>query len=111
MLTSALAPALENYQRQINQMIEQLLLAAQRGQETDLVSPRLDLATEPPASSWPPLPAMAFHAAVTAFVAFVLLAFWEEKKESAPAEALLVIIGTLFAWAQFNQQVWNRYLK
>ena len=58
-----------------------------------------------------PLPAMAFHAAVTAFVAFVLLAFWEEKKDDAPAEALLVIIGTLFAWAQFNQQVWNKYLK
>jgi hypothetical protein len=54
---------------------------------------------------------LVLHAIFTAFVAFVLLAYWEAKKETAPEEALLVILGTLFGWSAYTQQVWNRYLE
>ncbi len=51
---------------------------------------------------------LTIRALFAAIVLALILAVWEEQKESAPAMAVLEIFGALGLWYQIDEAIWRR---
>ena len=48
------------------------------------------------------------RAAILAFFLTLVVAVWEEQADTAPAQALLEIIGALVLWYQIDDAIWKK---
>jgi hypothetical protein len=98
-----LAPKLREFSRQAE------LLAEQLGSPVQPVDGDLDgseALTRTPNVDWLLLSQLTMRATILAFFLVLVVAVWEEQADTAPAQALLEIIGALVVWYQIDEAVW-----
>jgi hypothetical protein len=100
-----LAPKLREFSRQAE------LLAEQLGNPVQPVDGDLDggeALTRTPNVDWLLLSQLTMRATILAFFLTLVVAVWEEQADTAPAQALLEIIGALVLWYQIDDAIWKK---
>jgi hypothetical protein len=100
-----LAPKLREFSRQAE------LLAEQLGSPVEPVDGDLhgsEALTRTPNVDWLLLSQLTIRATILAFFLALVVAVWEEQADTAPAQALLEIIGALVVWHQIDDAVWKK---
>jgi hypothetical protein len=100
-----LAPRLREFSRQAELLSEQL------GSPVEPVDGDLhgsEALTRTPDVDWLLLSQLTMRATILAFFLTLVVAVWEEQADTAPAQALLEIIGALVLWYQIDDAVWKK---
>jgi cellobiose-specific phosphotransferase system component IIB len=100
-----LAPKLREFSRQAE------LLAEELGSPVQPVDGDLhgsEALTRTTNMDWLLLSQLTIRATILAFFLALVVAVWEEQADTAPAQALLEIIGALIGWFQIDDAVWKK---
>jgi hypothetical protein len=100
-----LAPKLREFSRQAEILAEQL---GSPGQPVDGDLHGSEALTRAPNVDWLLLSQLTIRATILAFFLALVVAVWEEQADTAPAQALLEIIGALVLWYQIDEAVWKK---
>jgi hypothetical protein len=108
LLADAARATLATHQHNLQFFTEQAAHAARGRPGTDVLPVEQALATRSAGVRWASAPQLLLRALVLAVGLALLIAYWEEQRENAPAEALVVILGALKVLYEIDDTIWKK---
>jgi hypothetical protein len=105
---SAMTSVLDEYQRQAQAIAERLAAAAAPAWLPSGSTSR-ELVETTPSIDWLFFGQVTLRALFAAIAFALVVALWEEQKESAPATAFFEALGALKLWHEIDGAIWKKF--
>jgi hypothetical protein len=97
------------YGRQVQSMLNQLTMAVGVQPPHDVLPEEDALMTIAPSVQSPVIEALVIRVILAAVIQSLIVAMWQEGRDSTPAAALSAIFGVIVAWYQLDEAIWKRF--
>jgi hypothetical protein len=95
--------------RQVQSMMNQLTMAARVQPAHDVLPKEDTLMTIAPSVQSPVIQALVIRIILAAVIQSLIVAMWQEGRDSTPAAALSAIFGVIVAWYQLDEAIWKKF--
>jgi len=103
--TPSLLNGFEGYVRQVDSVVEQLSVASTARPEERIPPTETLPNVRPPVINWPPLSLFALRVLLATITLALVMAVWEEGKDTAPATTLAIIYSLFAAWNEIDKDL------